>query len=211
MGVVDEPLARASDVQARPKPTNIDEAILAVQGSSTALDLRRNAEAEKGSARFRRYLDYPKLLRELRPVLQRFELTWQTFPTTMEDGAPALRYVVTFVPARETQEGVMRLMLDKQTSQAQGSALTYAKRYALQGVFDLAPDGDDDGEAASRPERPAPVDPEAPMGNVEAMLEAIAEKGLQREKVFAQAGIKDDETITIAHGERVAAILRGAS
>lgn len=189
-------------------PATLQEAILRVQGSATALDLRRNQEAERGSSRFRRYLDYPKLLRELRPVLQENLLTWQTFPTTLE-GAPALRYVVTFVPTLEMQEGVMKLMLDKQTSQAQGSALTYAKRYALQGVFDLAPDADDDGEAASQPARPAPVDPEAPLGDesLTAMQEAIAERGLSRVKVLERAGVADGQPVTVEQGRKVKAIL----
>jgi hypothetical protein len=201
-------MAGVSEAQAV-APATLDEAILRVQGSTQALDLRRNQEAEKGSARFRRYLDYPKLLRELRPVLQENQLTWQTFPTTL-DGEPALRYVVTFVPTRESQEGVMKLMLDKQTSQAQGSALTYSKRYALQGVFDLAPDSDDDGAAASQPARPAPVDPEAPLSedSVNAMLEAIAECGLSAAKVLERAGIAEDGTqVTVADGRKVKAIL----
>lgn len=184
-------------------PRTLDEAILRVQGSSVALDLRRNQEAERGSARFRRYLDYPKLLRELRPVLQENLLTWQTFPTTLE-GLPALRYVVKFVPTGEVQEDTMKLMLDKQTSQAQGSALTYAKRYALQGVFDLAPDGDDDGEAASRPARPEPLDPEKPMGdaNIHSMQEAVAEKGLVLADVLADAGWVEGPVL-VAHGLKV--------
>lgn len=200
-----------------PPPESLDEAILRVQGSSQAVDLRRNADAEKGSARHRRYLDYPKLLREMRPVLQANSLTWQTFPTTLE-GVPALRYVVTFVPKGERQEDVMKVLLgrrerggvvEEETPQAQGSGLTYAKRYAFQGVFDLAPDGDDDGQEASRPARPAPADPEKPMSeeNVASMLEAIAERALDRVKVFERVGIKDGEPILVGHGQQVKAIL----
>jgi len=40
---------------------------------------------------------------------------------------------------------------DKQTPQGMGSAITYARRYALKGVFGLA-EVDDDGNAASKPQ-----------------------------------------------------------
>jgi hypothetical protein len=143
------------------------------------------------------------------PVLERHQLAWQTFPTTMQDGdgqlKPALRYVLTHAISGEAQMDTMLLMMDTHTSQAQGSALTYARRYALQAVLELAPDGDDDGAAASQPARPAPVDPERPMGerNVEAMLEAIAERGLSREIILGAAGVEEGRAPTIAQGRRV--------
>jgi hypothetical protein len=42
------------------------------------------------------------------------------------------------------------LVIDKQTMQGLGSAITYARRYGLLGLAGLAPE-DDDGNAASRP------------------------------------------------------------
>jgi hypothetical protein len=189
-------------------PQTLDEAVLAVQAEALALDLRRDGKAEEGSARFRRYLEYPKLLRELQPLLTANSLTWQTFPTTLEE-RPAMRYRLKFVPTGETDEGVMLLMLDKQTSQAQGSGLTYARRQALQHVLGLTPDGDDDGAAASRPARPAPIDPEMPLGedSVNAMLEAIAEKNLSAPKVLERAGVKEGEVPTVEQGRKVRTIL----
>lgn len=189
-------------------PESLDEAILRAQGDTIVLDLRRNQDVEKGSARARRYLDYPKLLREVRPVLQKNLLIWQTFPTTL-DGTSAMRYVLRFVPTGEEQSDTMRLMLDKQTSQAQGSALTYAKRYALQGVLDLVPDGDDDGAAASQPARPPAADPEAPLSeeSVNAMLEAIAERELSAAKVLERVGVAEGAVPTVGQGRAVKAIL----
>lgn len=62
-------------------------------------------------------------------------------------------------------ESRMTLVLDKQTAQAQGSAITYARRYALKALFGMV-DVDDDGSAASErretaPARPAPKKPES--------------------------------------------------
>ena len=57
---------------------------------------------------------------------------------------------------------------DKLTPQAVGSAITYARRYALSAIVGIAPDDDDDGNAASMtparqeaPPKPAPK-PEPP-------------------------------------------------
>jgi hypothetical protein len=47
----------------------------------------------------------------------------------------------------------MPLMLDRDNSQGFGSALTYARRYALTAVLGLVADDDDDGAAASTSER----------------------------------------------------------
>jgi hypothetical protein len=194
----------------------LNEALLAVQGGLSDLQLRRNEKGEVeyktktgGSGRFEYlYLSYPKLLEQVRPMLTRNGLVWQTFPTTLE-GVPALRYRLLHAPSSQAEGDVMKLMLDKQTSQAQGSGLTYARRQALMAVLEITPDGDDDGRAASKPARPAPVDPEAalPEESVNAMLEAIGERGLSRAKVLERAGIADGAQVTVADGRKVKAIL----
>jgi len=48
-------------------------------------------------------------------------------------------------------EGAMVLHLPKQDPQGQGSAVTYARRYAYMAILGLVADDDDDGNAASRP------------------------------------------------------------
>lgn len=192
------------------EPTSLSEAVLAVQAKALELDLRRDGEAEKGSARFRRYLEYPKLLKELQPLLTANRLTWQTFPT-IEDGKPAMLYRLRFVPTGEVDEGTMLLMLDKQTSQAQGSGLTYAKRYSLQAVLNLTPDGDDDGDAASTPVARVVQDPEAEVSEeyMNAMREAVAERGLSLPRVLERAGWAggDGAVVTYAHGKAVKELL----
>ena len=49
----------------------------------------------------------------------------------------------------ESIETLTPLLLDKQTMQGLGSALTYARRYALSALLNVASDEDDDGNAAS--------------------------------------------------------------
>jgi hypothetical protein len=50
----------------------------------------------------------------------------------------------------------------QQTAQGYGSALTYARRYALAAMVGIAPEDDDDGNAASSAPGPAPKTPQAP-------------------------------------------------
>ena len=45
-------------------------------------------------------------------------------------------------------------------AQAAGSAITYARRYALCAALGIAPDEDDDGAKASKAEKPVKVEPE---------------------------------------------------
>lgn len=59
-------------------------------------------------------------------------------------------------------EGTLSMPLEKSTPQAVGSALTYARRYALAAMVGVAPEGDDDdAEGAERrqAEKQAPQEP----------------------------------------------------
>lgn len=55
--------------------------------------------------------------------------------------------------------GTLFMPADKTNAQGYGSALTYARRYALQTAFGLSAE-DDDGNAASRPTKPQETAPE---------------------------------------------------
>lgn len=96
----------------------------------------------------------------VKPLLQRHGLTWSTFPTRDEHGL-ALRYSLGHVATGETLEDTMPLLLAKQDAQAQGSAITYARRYSICAVLNLVADEDEDGNAARRataqPPKPAGV------------------------------------------------------
>lgn len=63
----------------------------------------------------------------------------------------------------------VRVPMEKATPQGAGSALTYAKRYGLQGVLGIVADDDDDGNAASgkpvaQQQAPTPVKAAKPNG-----------------------------------------------
>lgn len=201
-------------------PGTLDEAVERVQAGLDALGLRRTGEGEvtgqnKQGQRYSykyKYLPYPDLLEKVRPLLIANRLTWRTKITTMVDGGslkPALYYKLTFVPNGEVDDGTMLLMLDKETSQAQGSGATYARRQAFTAMLEITPDEDDDGKAASQPARPAPADPEAPLPeeSVNAMLEAITERGLSVGRTLEAAGVKDGESVSVGDSRKVKALL----
>jgi hypothetical protein len=85
------------------------------------------------------------------PLLAQCGLAWVCLPS-QRDGAPVLRYRLVYVPNGEALEGEMPLLVGNgATPQQLGSALTYARRYALAAVLGIASaEEDDDGQAASQ-------------------------------------------------------------
>ncbi len=145
------------------KPTLLS-ALLAVQAKIPNLKLGRDAEGQIQNRKYK-YLTLDKLHAEVLPLLNRHGLVWLTFPENSDKG-PVLRYELVHEPAPAVAPqayqgtypgptsgvigGSMPLILGEQTSRALGSAITYARRYALLAVLGLAPvDEDDDGAAAS--------------------------------------------------------------
>lgn len=97
-----------------------------------------------------RFSSLPNILKIVRPKLAEHGLVWTTLPSIGESG-PTLRYRLAHAPTGEAIDGEMPLMLAKPDPQGLGSALTYARRYALCAVLSLAGDDDDDGNAGSTP------------------------------------------------------------
>ncbi len=137
-------------------------AILAVQAEAPKLG--PNADGQAGGRTYR-YVTLDAVVDAVLPLLVKHELAWTTFPTSDEHGQPALRYRITHLPSGEAEEDVMALMCVKADPQGQGSALTYARRYALVAVLNLTTGDDDDGGRASGATgygvAPAPVQPTA--------------------------------------------------
>jgi hypothetical protein len=71
-----------------------------------------------------------------------------TFPSRDDDG-PTLRYSLVHAESGEAVSDTMPLLLGKDDMQGFGSAVTYARRYALCAVLGLVADEDDDGNAAA--------------------------------------------------------------
>lgn len=98
-----------------------------------------------------RYLSLKGLLNAIKPVLAANDLLIvQTVSNTGgPQPAPALTTRLIHLPSNEYIEDTMLLSAVKTDPQAQGSAVTYARRYAVVTLLDLVADEDDDGNAAS--------------------------------------------------------------
>lgn len=96
------------------------------------------------------YVPLEEVIKTAQPILSKHGLGVTQFPDNI-DGKPALTSILFHANSGETQKATMALELTKQDPQAQGSAITYARRYAYMSILGLVGDKDDDGNAASSP------------------------------------------------------------
>jgi hypothetical protein len=129
-------------------------ALLAFQAEAPTLS--KNAAGQVGSRNYK-YVDLHSIVETITPLLAKHGLTWTTRPTGTHD-APTLTYELLWegpegkglAPRTDAIAGEMPLYLPEHpTSQTLGSAITYARRYALTAVLNLVADEDDDGRAAT--------------------------------------------------------------
>ena len=96
------------------------------------------------------YASLDTIIDTVTPVLQRHGLVWYSLPSVNEKtGAPELIYVLAHTGGTQLS-GTMPLMIGGGSAQNYGSALSYARRYAITAVLNLATEDDDDGNQASR-------------------------------------------------------------
>jgi len=151
-----------ADLPIRPAPTSgspLADALVRFQDKVPKLGL--DSEANITASRKYKYISLAKLMEVVRPVLNECGLAVIQKPSmvfgTNGEMIPALRTKILHVSG-EYEEEVMPLMLDKNDPQGQGSAITYARRYALMSFLGLVADEDDDGLAAT-PRRRGPAKP----------------------------------------------------
>lgn len=99
----------------------------------------------------RYYTDLPTITDLVRPVLARHGLCFTQFPSGGGDGTVTVTTRIIH-SSGEWMEGELSMPCSGNGAQGVGSAITYAKRYALMAVLGVAAD-DDDGAAASPPQR----------------------------------------------------------
>ncbi len=127
------------------------------------------------------------------PIIHKHNFVWVTLPSTTEAGKPSLKYKLIHISG-EKIEGEMELQLAKADPQGQGSAISYARRYAITSVLGIVSDADDDGEAARKaaefakktfdeyksPEEPSRDISDEPMSNMSKQMvkTALAKAGM---------------------------------
>jgi hypothetical protein len=121
----------------------LHEALLAVQSELKPLE-------KDGQANYGKYVTLGTLMETVLPLLNKHGLVLTQNVTTL-DGHPALETVI-FTPV-EKVNSTMLLMCKSDDPQSQGSAITYARRYALSAMLGIVGDEDDDGEAGTQAAR----------------------------------------------------------
>lgn len=120
---------------------SLNEAMFAAIHSG--VELRKDASANYGN-----YATLGNVMEVLRPVLVENELLVEQAPNTLE-GKEVLTTIIIHVPTDQARMYHTPLVLDKSNMQGVGSAITYARRYALVSIFFMDADEDDDGNAAA--------------------------------------------------------------
>lgn len=93
-----------------------------------------------------KYADLPAVVDAIKPHLAKHGLGFMQCPRPA-DGGVAIETILIHAEGGKLSMGVLFVPANKQDAHGYGSALTYARRYALQTCFGL-PTEDDDGQAA---------------------------------------------------------------
>ena len=129
-------------------PATIAEALSAAQAEMT------DPVKDSINPHFKsRYADLASILKTVRPVLARHGIA---IVQTTEIDCGAVTLVTQLLWKGSAITGRYPVAPVKADPQGYGSAMTYARRYALQAIVGVAADDDDDGNAASAPKPSAP-------------------------------------------------------
>jgi hypothetical protein len=128
-------------------PKTYDEAIVALQARLPKVQKARTAKVEmKGGGTYTyKYANLSNISDQMLPLLAGLGLSWQTMPRLNAAGTFVLYYRLWHV-SDSGVEGEWPIT-HSGTMQSVGSAITYARRYALCAVTGLAPEDDDDDAA----------------------------------------------------------------
>ena len=126
--------------------SSLTEALAKVQAALPKID-KGNTATIPGKYSYD-YADLADVSEQILPLLAENGLAWICKPTLL-NGQFVLNYKMRHV-AGEVEEGDYPLGAPNGRPQDQGSAITYARRYALCSVVGVVPDKDDDGEGAGQ-------------------------------------------------------------
>lgn len=151
-------------------PSSLAEALAAFQAAVPRVEKGNVGviPGKDGKAGYKyEYADLSEITSVALPLLGQHGLSWSTKPTVLDNGAFVLEYRLRHTGGEE--DIGMYPLPDPSRTQAQqvGSAITYARRYALCCVTGIAPGADDDdGEKAQQApseswERATPAAPRA--------------------------------------------------
>ncbi len=186
-----------SETNGRPTKLNLWMAVHAFQAEAPALQKDKLNPAFKS-----KYLSLDALMEQVMPLLNKHGLIWLTAPNYIQvNGGPEtknvepnLSYRLIHATSGEETSGTVPLLLSKRDAQGLGSAITYARRYALMAVLGLVADEDDDGNRASESNRGGRTVTAAPVQRTTATATPK-----QRGLILGKAGEKNLEPIELAN------------
>ena len=144
-----------------------------------------------------KYVPLEKLLPEVIPALNRCGLVVLQMPTHV-DGQPAMTTRLIHAATGEKVDATMLLLPAKPEPQAQGSALTYARRYALMAFLGLVADEDtDDQPRKPKSKRLAGGGGKTPSEGGPPPVSSDLVTEAQRKRLFALAKANDVNTPTL--------------
>jgi hypothetical protein len=127
---------------------SLTSALAAVQADLPAVgkDQKATVRSDKGNYTFT-YADLAAVSAAILPRLSKNGLAWTTLPTLDDSGKFVLRYELRHTSG-ESLTGIYPLPASGRP-QEMGSAITYARRYALCAATGVAPEDDDDNASAA--------------------------------------------------------------
>lgn len=141
------------------KPASLAAALAAFQAELPKVPKTKTAVVQHkdggGSHRYN-YADLADFSTIVLPLLAKHGLSFSSLPTLDEGGRLVLEYTLRH-SGGDSVTG--RYPLGSGTSQQIGSAITYARRYALSAITGVAADEDDDGKAANDAPVQHPAEP----------------------------------------------------
>lgn len=197
---------------AEPKKT-IYTALLAFQADCPILIKEKKAEivSKRTGGKFSyKFIPLPNIMETIQPLLTRHGLIWSTQPSG-EQSTPNLYYALIYAPTGEVRCGEMPLILGKEPdSRAHGSAISYAKRQALEAVLNLVAQTDDDGARASGVSK-QPTGDAKPVGVLgrRRVQEAISGAGKDERGLLTAVGLERIEDLTVGSAKAIRQILDG--
>jgi hypothetical protein len=127
-----------------------------------------------------KYADLGSYLEQVRPVLARHGLAVLQ-PATTDNGTPSVTTIILHTSGQQVSS-TLALRPTNNDAQSVGSAITYARRYALAATLSIATD-DDDGAQASRP-APPPRPERLSEQRIEAFRAACHNEGVDEEGMY---------------------------
>lgn len=187
---------------------NLWGAVLAFQAEAPAL------QKDKINPAFRsKYLSLDTLMEQVMPLLNKHGLIWLTAPNFQAHGGqvePNLSYRLIHAESGEETSGTVPLILAKRDMQGLGSAVTYARRYALMAVLGLVADEDDDGNTASQRNGQRNAQPTNRTLNADELgrvITAIEEAGKDLDLILGAVGAVAADELTLADARKIKALL----